>query len=326
MLATPAIHIGHGVIEFPPAIVAGVAYVAQDSGFVTAVNTADGTQIWQVRIAHAADSPVVAHMRVFVDTSIGLVALSAKDGHLLWRRAVGAGESTPTVFNNRVCVGAKAGGVFCFGQYGGGLLRHIPDRCKITGHVAAYGGSLYWNDYCGFVTRAGPHRVVWSVHAGRVFYAAPVVFQGTVYVADRDSGTYDALSAASGQLRWRTHVGSSVYGTPAVTQGAVYGTWRGAGQATGGFVKLARGNGSVLWSYPEDVHVIASPVVTGTRVWFATAPDHFAAGQILAFNVNGMGLDFTFGTDGRYTPIVAVGTDAWLVGRQDLYGYPGEAI
>ncbi len=28
MLATPAIHIGHGVIEFPPAIVAGIAYVA----------------------------------------------------------------------------------------------------------------------------------------------------------------------------------------------------------------------------------------------------------------------------------------------------------
>jgi len=324
VIASPAIHIGHGVIEFPPAIVAHVAYVAQDSGYLSAVRTTDGTKVWQVRIAHAADSPAVAHGRVFVDTSAGLTAVAVASGKLLWRRQIAAGESKPTIIGTHVCVGAKVGGVFCFGQYGGRLIRHLADGCKITGHVAYVGGSFYWDDYCGNVTRAGPHRVLWTRHVGRVFYTAPVVSQGVVYLGDRDGGAYLAVSADTGARLWRTYVGPDVYGTPAVTAGAVYGTYRGT-TAGGGFIKLNRVTGAILWRRAVGVPVMASPIVTGHRAWFATAPPNYAPGVILAFDVNGMHPAFTFGSDGRYTPLAVDGTDAVLVGRQDLYVMPGQA-
>ncbi len=320
MLAT--VHIGNGVIEFPPAIVNHVAYVAQDSGFIRAVRLVDSSTIWKIRLAKAADSPVVSHGRVFVDTSAGLTAVSAGTGRKVWRRSVAAGESKPLVIGTHVCVGARVGGVFCFGQYGGSMVRHIADSCKITGAVRASNGSLFWDDYCGEVYRAGPHRLIWTAHAGRVFYGAPAVYDGRVYVGDRDTGSYSALDAATGAVVWRTHVGYDVYGSPVVTKGAVYGTYRGS--SGGGFVKLNRATGALLWRRAESVPVMCTPVVTGSRVWFATAPANYAAGTVTAFNVNGMKPVLAI-HDGRYTPEVSDGSTAVVVGRDTLYELPGAA-
>ena len=68
---------------------------------------------------------------------------------------------------------------------------------------------------------AGNPEILWQVSLKGPVAVQPAVVAGTVYVAD-DSGTVQALDAATGAVRWKKELGGPVDGSPAVADGRVY--------------------------------------------------------------------------------------------------------
>lgn len=316
-----------GIDEFPPAVHGGVAYLAQDNGFLSATRLTDGVELWRVRIGHAADSPAFSQGHLYVEATpgvgystgaVGLLAISAATGHTVWRQGSMSGESSPVVIQGRVCAASRLGMVGCFHPYTGQAIWLHSVGCKVTGALAAAGIQLYYGDYCGVVRRENVYsgHVGWTAPAGGVVYGDVALSAGRVIVPNR-GGSILAISQVSGQRLWSTRVGYDVYGSPAVTAGAVYGTWRGSG-ATGGYIKLRVSDGAVLWRHVAGGNVMSSPVVVGDRVWFSTCGANYSKGTTQAYLVNGMKLSFTF-NDGRFTPVVPSGNDLLLIGIGTIY-------
>lgn len=137
-----------GDISATPAVVDGVAYVPDWGGYLSAVNTATGTVIWQQSVSTLADaagpmvvvsgsavlgsgpvvsrtSPAVSGNAVVIGTQammsaatgVGagaqLIAVDKSDGHLLWRHKLddhplSIDTASPTIYNGVVYVGVAS--------------------------------------------------------------------------------------------------------------------------------------------------------------------------------------------------------------------------
>ncbi|MGE5272280.1 MAG: PQQ-binding-like beta-propeller repeat protein, partial [Verrucomicrobiota bacterium] len=124
---------GHHLLEFPPAVAYGRAYIANNPGVLYAVQTATGRASWRFETGRCtAASPAVADEVVYMaflnlrrqgsdacNASPGtpgldglVVALDARSGKLRWRRVIGPSETSPLVGGGRVYGGDWTGTVF----------------------------------------------------------------------------------------------------------------------------------------------------------------------------------------------------------------------
>ena len=202
-------------VDAAPAVVGGVAYLADTGGDLFAVDVHNGGQIWTSTLASKAaikSSPAV-------DPGAGLVIVTANDGTV---DAVNASTGT-LVWSTPV------GGVPSAPIYGGGKVFVTSSTNKVES-LAESTGVISWS-----VSLAGP------------IAAAPSLdVKGKVLVIDESNSVGDvlALSSTSGALSWTYATGGPVSAAATISGGAVY-----VGSANHYVYALKESTGKKIWSY-----------------------------------------------------------------------------
>ena len=209
----------HGLIEFPPAVAGGVAYVVNKFGNLHAVTLRDHTVIWEnlrdpSNHGKPTDvtAPVYSEGRLYIAFLDGeLLALEAKTGDRLWSRNLHAHlESSPLAVHGTLYIGTDKKELVALDAADGrpkwrfdapGAIKASPSHHDGRIFVADYEGSMYALD-----ARTG--RALWRTNTTRQrpfgdggFYSSPAVAFGHVY-AGRDDGTVFALDERTGKISW----------------------------------------------------------------------------------------------------------------------------
>jgi outer membrane protein assembly factor BamB len=244
----------HALIEFPPAVANGVAYVVNKFGNAKAVRLRDRKVLWE-RIADPRNAgkptdvtaPVYHRGKVFFAFVDGRVlALDARTGMPAWKRTLpGHLESSPLAV--------------------GGVLYLGTDTTNVV------------------AMRASDGRVLWQFNSPGAIKASPSYHRGRIFIADYESGVF-CLDARSGKPIWRTDTSKvppfgkgGFYSSPAVAFGHVY-----AGRDDGTVFAFDERSGKVAWSFPTHDFVYGSPAVarvpgTPPSVYIGSYDEHLYA-------------------------------------------------
>lgn len=317
------------LLEFPPVVAGGTAFVATNRGKAFAVRIANGEVRWR-RNLHGvvASSPATARAGgraiVLFSTMAGdVIALDPDTGGVRWRvRLRSPIESSPLVLGGRAFVGTKDRRVVAIDV----TRRRVAWTTRVDGDVkgslARLGGNVVVGDYSGRVTalRASDGRRVWRTTspggalrgAGR-FYAGPAVAYGRVFICNVN-GRVLALSGSTGRVSWVHQVDDYVYASAAVTDRTVY-----VGSYDHRLYALNAVTGDVRWSADAGERLSGSPTVIGDLVWVSTLARTPRDGRTIAYDVRTGARVFTF-PDGRYATPVGVKDRLIVTGVRTLYG------
>jgi outer membrane protein assembly factor BamB len=325
------------LLEFPPAVAYGRAYIANNPGTLFAVQIATGRTSWRhVSGRCTAASPAVADEVVYMaflnlrrqgrepcNASPGMrgldgeiVALDARTGRLRWRRRIGPSETSPLVADGLVYVGDWNGSIYAFNAKSGREVWRFHTAGEVKGALALSGRRLYVGSYDHhlYALAARTGRLIWRASAqdrlgGRgTFYSTPAAAYGRVYIGSTDGKVY-SFGATSGQLRWSQSTGGYVYGSPAVWERRIL-----IGSYSGRFSSLDAATGDVRWKFEANGPISGSATVLGGLVYFSTLK-----GRTYALNARTGAQVWSF-PDGKYTPLVAGPDRVYLVGYTRLYG------
>jgi outer membrane protein assembly factor BamB len=320
------------LLEFPPAIAYGRAYVASNPGTLFAVQAATGRTSWRfVSGRCAAASPAVAGALVYMaylnkppcNASPGkrgldgeVVALDARTGELRWRHRLGPTETSPLVANGLVYAGDWNGSVYALSATTGRQVWRFATGGQVKGAMALSGRSLYVGSYDHHLYKlaARTGRLIWRASAqerlgGRgTFYSTPSAAYGRVYIGSTDGKVY-SFGATSGDLRWSRSTGGYVYGSPAVWNKRIL-----VGSYSGRFYSLDAATGDVQWQFRANGPISGSATVLGGLVYFSTLK-----GRTYALDPRNGKRVWSY-PDGKYSPIVAGPERVYLVGYTRLYG------
>ena len=327
----------HHLLEFPPAVAYGRAYVANNPGTLFAVQAATGRTSWQyVSGRCTAASPAVANEVVYMaflnvrrkggepcNAAPGtpgldgeVVALDARKGTLRWHRRIGPSETSPLVAGGLVFVGDWNGDVYALRAATGRVVWRFRTGGQVKGALALSGHRLYAGSYDHhlYALAARTGKLIWRGSAqerlgGRgTFYSTPAVAYGRVYIGSTDGKVY-SFGASTGALRWSQSTGGYVYGSPAVWKEHIL-----VGSYSGRFFSLDAATGDIEWQFEANGPISGSATVLGGLVYFSTL-----AGRTYALDPQTGKHVWSF-ADGKYTPVVAGPDRVYLVGYTKLYG------
>ena len=328
---------GRHLLEFPPAVAYGRAYIASNPGVLYAVQAATGRVGWRYRSGRcAAASPAVAAETVYMaflnvrrrgsdacnaaPSTPGIdgevVALDARTGKLRWRRLIGPSETSPLVADGKVYVGDWRGDVYALDTKTGRVRWRYRTGGQVKGAAALAGRRLYVGSYDHnlYALAAGTGRLIWRSSSqqrlgGRgTFYSTPAAAYGRVYIGSTDGKVY-SFGATSGRLRWSQSTGGYVYGSPAVWNKLVL-----VGSYSKTFYALDAATGDVVWRFAANGPISGSATVLGDVVYFSTL-----AGRTYGLNARTGRRVWSF-PDGKYSPVVAGPDRVYLVGYTKMYG------
>jgi outer membrane protein assembly factor BamB len=177
--------VGGAITANMPAVVAGVVYVADAGGGVTAFDAATGDMRWAIPLGSAANtSPAVGAGLVVVGDAAGdVVALDLRDGMRRW------------AFHT------------------GGEVRSSAAILDGVVYQGSGDGNLYAIDLA-----TGAER--WRFATGGAISRSPAIEGGLVYVG-ATGGVFSAVDAASGIRRWQKVLGPGQITSPAAAEGLV---------------------------------------------------------------------------------------------------------
>jgi outer membrane protein assembly factor BamB len=229
----------HALIEFPPAIANGVAYVVNKYGNPAAIRLSDRKVIWERKTKenlHGAPLTVTGpayHEGHVYYAGLGgyLILVDAANGHVDWLRDLHAHlESSPLIVGDTLYIGTDTAKLLAVDIADGhtrwsfsapGAIKASPSYDHGRIFVADYQSSVYAVD-------AKTGKPIWRTNTSKVapfgkggFFSSPAISFGRVYVA-RDDGTVYAFGAKTGKVDWTFPTGAFVYGSP--TPAAVAGT------------------------------------------------------------------------------------------------------
>ncbi len=321
----------HGLIEFPPAIANGVAYVINKFGNGKAVRLRDRKVLWEIKDHPNHGKPTdvtgpVYHQGRVYGAFLGgtLAAGDATSGKLDWKRELHAHlESSPLAIGETLYLGTDTGDVIALRTDDGSTSWrfHSPDAIKAS--PSFHDGRIYVADYEGamFSLQASDGKPVWRTNTTRVapygqggFFSSPAIGFGRVYAA-RDDGTVFAFDEKTGRVAWTFDAGGPVYGTPAVAQApgtppSVY-----IGSEGGRFFALDARTGRPRWRYAVGGPVPGTAVVIGHTVYTSS----FQTDKTIGIDVRTGRKTFEIGQAG-YTPVVSDGRRIYLIGYFELIG------
>jgi outer membrane protein assembly factor BamB len=322
----------HALIEFPPAVAGGVAYVVNKYGNAKAVRLSDRKILWE-RVTDPKDSgtptdvtaPVYHQGKVFfayVDGS--LVAVDATSGKQVWaRKLAGHLESSPMAFGGTLYLGTDKTNVVAVRAADGAILWQFNSPGAIKASPSYHHGRVYVADYEGamFCLDAHSGKLLWRTNTTKVppfgeggFYSSPAIAFGHVY-AGRDDGTIFAFDEKTGKVSWSFPTHNFVYGSPAVakvpgTPPTVY-----IGSYDEHFYALDARSGKQRWRYAVGGPVPGTATVIGHTVYTSS----FKTREAIGIDARTRRKTFQMRQAG-YTPMVSDGRRLYLIGYYELIG------
>jgi glucose dehydrogenase len=322
----------HALIEFPPAVADGVAYVVNKYGNAKAVRLRDRRILWE-RTTDPSDSgaptdvtaPVFHQGRVFFAYVDGdLVAVDATTGKQVWERNLHSHlESSPMAVGGMLYIGSDKTNVISLRASDGKIRWQFNSPGAIKASPSYHDGRIYVADYEGamFCLDAATGKPIWRTNTTRVppfgeggFYSSPAVAFGSVFAA-RDDGTVFAFGEKTGKVEWSFPTHNFVYGSPAVakvpgTPPTVY-----IGSYDEHFYALDARTGKQRWRYDVGGPVPGTATVIGHTVYTSS----FKTRDAIGIDVRTHKKTFQLRQAG-YTPVVSDGRRLYLIGYYDLIG------
>jgi outer membrane protein assembly factor BamB len=322
----------HALIEFPPAVANGVAYVVNKYGNAKAVRLSDRKILWE-RNTDPKDSgtptdvtaPVYHRGKVFFAYVDGnLVAVDATTGKRVWtRKLAGHLESSPMAVGDTLYLGTDKTNVVAVSASDGRVLWQFNSPGAIKASPSFHDGRLYVADYESgvFCLDARDGKLLWRTNTSKVpplgeggFYSSPAIAFGRVY-AGRDDGTIFAFDEKTGRVDWSFPTNNFVYGSPAVarvpgTPPTVY-----IGSYDEHFYALDALTGKQRWRYDVGGPVPGTATVIGHTVYTSS----FKTRDAIGIDVRTHHKTFQMKQAG-YTPMVSDGRRLYLIGYYELIG------
>jgi outer membrane protein assembly factor BamB len=322
----------HALIEFPPALAGGVAYVVNKFGNAKAVRLSDRKVLWE-KVTDPKDSgtptdvtaPVYHRGFVYFAYVDGrLVAVDAKSGRPQWTTDLRSHlESSPMAIGNRLYIGTDRTNVAALRASDGKVLWQFNSPGAIKASPSFHDGRVYVADYEGamFCLDAGTGRPIWRTNTTQVppfgeggFYSSPAIAFGRVYAA-RDDGTVFAFDQRDGRVAWSFPTHNFVYGSPAVakvpgTPPSVY-----IGSYDEHFYALDARSGKQRWRFDVGGAVPGTATVIGHTVYTSS----FKTDSTIGIDAHTHRKTFEKHQAG-YTPVVSDGRRLYLIGYYELIG------
>lgn len=229
-------------------------FVTTGVGEVSALNAADGKQLWKVKPSGPLrGSPTVAFNSVFVMTQANqIIALNADDGAQVWNASASVGQTG--VFG----VAAPAAGQ-------GTVIAGFS-----TGELIAYryeNGREVWSDALARTSLSTSVGVLTDIDAD------PIIDRGRVYALGQ-GGRMAAYELVTGQRIWELNLAG--ISTPSVA-----GEWIFTLTDDGRLLCIARATGKIRWltqldtfrnmKKKKDQIFWSGPVLAGDRLWFVNS-------------------------------------------------------
>lgn len=322
----------HALIEFPPAVHDGVAYVINKYGNGKAVRLSDRKVLWELNIRPSdkgkpnfVTAPVYFEGRIYGAFLTGhLAAGDAETGKKDWVRKFDAHlESSPLAVDGKLYLGTDTTNLLALDAASGKTLWTYNAPGAIKASPSYDDGNVFFADYQSsmFALDADSGKLVWSSNTTKVppygrggFFSSPAVAFGNVYAA-RDDGTVYAFDEKTGKVKWHFETGGYVYGSPAVAQ--VPGTPPTVyiGAENGRFFALDARTGQVRWQKSIGGPIPGTATVIGHTVYTSS----FKTQETSGFDVRTHERTFHLKEAG-YTPMVSDGKRLYLIGYYDLIG------
>ncbi|HYA70402.1 MAG TPA: PQQ-binding-like beta-propeller repeat protein [Thermoplasmata archaeon] len=256
----------------------GVAYAADTSGELFALDTANGGLLWSWTLPSGAalrGSPAVdpTSGRVFVAASDGsLSAIATSTGTLVWSVSVGGVPSAPVFGNGDVFVSSNSGEVAAFVESTGALSwsRVLASSVVAAPSVDLTGNRLVVGETNGDVValNAATGAVEWSFATAGPVDAAATVSGNVVYVGSGDGHVY-ALSETTGAQLWSYATGASITASGALlTVGTIGGKPEYAvGSSNGNLYVLQAASGVLNFEVKGTSPIVGLGAVDGVIVY-----------------------------------------------------------
>ena len=321
----------HGLIEFPPAIANGVAYVVNKFGNGKAVRLSDRKVLWEVKVHpnHGKPTDVTApvyHRGRIYGAYLGgtVVAGDATNGRLVWKRELHSHlESSPLAVGETIFLGTDTTDVVALRSSDGATRWRFNSPAAIKASPSFDDGRVFVADYEGsmFALDAGNGKPVWRTNTTKAppfgdggFFSSPAIGFGRVYAA-RDDGTVFALDEKTGKVDWSFDTGGPVYGSPAIahvpgTPPSVY-----IGSEDGRFFALDARTGKPRWRFDVGGPVPGTAVVIGHTVYTSS----FKTIKTIGIDTRSGKKTFEIGQAG-YTPVISDGRRLFLISYFALIG------
>ncbi|HEY5942457.1 MAG TPA: PQQ-binding-like beta-propeller repeat protein [Solirubrobacterales bacterium] len=322
----------HALIEFPPAIHDGVAYVINKYGNGKAVRLEDRKVLWEINVRPSdkgapnfVTAPVYYEGRIYGAFLTGhLAAGDAETGRKDWVRKFDAHlESSPLAIDGTLYLGTDTTDLIALRASDGKTRWSFNAPGAIKASPSYNDGKVFFADYQSsmFALDAKSGKPVWRTNTSKVppfgrggFFSSPAIGFGRVYAA-RDDGTVYAFDEKTGKVEWHFDAGDYVYGSPAVAQ--VPGTPPTVyiGAENGRFFALDASTGKVRWQKDIGGPIPGTAVVIGHTVYTSS----FKTQETSGFDVHTHKRTFHL-EDAGYTPMTSDGKRLYLVGYYDLIG------
>jgi outer membrane protein assembly factor BamB len=322
----------HALIEFPPALAGGIAYVANKYGDVRAVRLRDHKVLWERVTDHRLSgpptfvtAPVYHQNRVFLAFLDGdLVAVDAATGKTAWKRNLHAHlESSPLAVHGDLFLGDDKTNLVSLRAADGRVRWQFNSPGAIKASPSYHDGRIYVADYQSamFSLDADSGRLVWRTNTSKVapfgkdgFYSSPAVAFGRVYAA-RDDGTVYAFDAKTGKVDWFFPTHDFIYGSPAVAHvpGAPPSVYIGGYDEH--FYALDARSGKQRWRYDVGGPVPGTATVIGHTVYTSSFKTRATTGIDTR-----SGKKTFFLRQAGYTPVVSDGRHLFAIGYYELIG------
>ena len=271
-----------------PAVAEGRVYIADNAGYLRALETSRGNELWSVQTgAEILAEPLVAGDRVIAANGLGKVLAFSTAGKKLWEFTAGdAVYSSPVLADGKVVFGCNDGKLYALDAATGAKLWTNEDgEYSIESKPFVSNGKVYygcWDQYVRCVNLSDG-SLVWKVlgegprveKAAKRYYspgdAMPVVVDNKVFAADR-SYRMIILDAATGE-RINALSGVAAAG-PSADGKSVY-----LRKTTGDLVKI-NSQGEAIWSAPAELNAIPTAPAEKDGVVFVAS----ARGKVSAVN------------------------------------------
>ena len=321
------------LIEFPPALNEGVAYLADKYGNVRALDLENQKVLWDIQkqkrnVGPPSDTtaPAYSQGKVFVAFQHGLlVAFDAGTGKISWKRTIRGGvQSSPIVVDGRLFIGSEKGVVYSFDANGGGEIWTYRAEAPVKTSPSYNRGVLYFGNYSGtvFALDARSGKLRWKTDTASTspggsggFYSSPAVAGGRVFLA-RDDGIVYAYDEKDGRQSWFFKTSGDIYGSPAL--GKVPGTplTLYIGSYDGNLYAIDAASGKKEWSYDVGGPVPGTATVIGHTVYTSS----FETSKSIGIDALSHKETFSYDSPG-YTPMISDGKNLYLVGYYTLHGF-----